>query len=76
MENRIPFFGATGFVPAPRSSGFEWSLTTIVVGIIALFLGGYAVYHLFFKPSKSNDLVLEKKEVDPLKVMVDRGKEV
>lgn len=72
MENRIPFFGATGFVPAPSSSGFEWSITTIIVGIVALLLGVYAAYHLFFKPSKSNDLVLEKKEVDPLRVMVDR----
>ncbi len=68
--NEVPFLGDIGYVPAPRSSG--WSLITILIGVLTLLASGYAVYYFFFRPLKSNDLELEKKKVDPIKVMVDR----
>ena len=75
MENSIPFLGANGFVPAPSSSGFEWSLTNVLLIVIGLVAGGYAVYYFFFKLKETNELQsTEKKKasVDSVEVMADR----
>jgi len=58
MESSIPYLGATGFVPAPVASGFEWSLAKIVLLVLALAGLGYGIYYFFFKP-------LEAKELEP-----------
>ena len=64
--NEVPYLGEIGYVP-PRKS-----FTTIVMVVLALVAGGYAIYHFFLKPLKSNESKLAKKEVDSLKVMVNR----
>ena len=68
--NEVPFLGEIGYVPTTKS--FGWSLVTGLAAFFVFMGVLYAVYYFFLKPLESSNLELEKKEVDPLKVMVTR----
>lgn len=71
-----PFLRATGFVPAPHSSSFGWSITTIFIGVIAFIAGACAVYYFFFRPKETNELKSNNEKmplVDSIGVMANRS---